>query len=223
MKLRNLIASGAIALSALVLSAETAVADPQIGGTLNKSGDIWARFIGSDAFYDDDLYFYINVGELGTAQFLFGNHSSAAGSEVDVNDGALAIGDEAIFGICVDRAGGGGTTNNCADAEDYFYTGDPARNPDGMHHVKIWTIADYLAEQPLGGEGVNYALEAQAAGYTYILGFEDILGGGDEDYNDVIYALRGVTVVPEPVSMTLLATGLAGMGGVGALKRRRKK
>ena len=30
------------------------------------------------------------------------------------------------------------------------------------------------------------------------------------------------TVIPEPITMTLLATGLAGMGGVGALRRRKK-
>jgi hypothetical protein len=223
MKLGNLLARGAMALSAVALTAGTAAADPEIGGTLNKSGDIWARFIGHDAFYDDDLYFYINVGDLGTAQFLFTNHTSVPGTEVDVADGTLAIGDEAIFGICVDRSGGEDGTNNCADAEDFFYTGDPTRNADGQHHVKIWTIAAYIAEQPLDGESLAFAQAAADAGYTYILGFEDILGGGDEDYNDVVYALRGVTVVPEPVSMTLLATGLAGMGGFGALKRRRNK
>jgi hypothetical protein len=32
----------------------------------------------------------------------------------------------------------------------------------------------------------------------------------------------GTTVIPEPITMTLLASGLAGMGGVGALRRRKK-
>ena len=59
--------------------------------------------------------------------------------------------------------------------------------------------------------------------YDWVIGFEDILGGGDEDYNDAIFAIRGITAVPEPVTMTLLATGLAGMGGAGAFRRRKNK
>ncbi len=41
-------------------------------------------------------------------------------------------------------------------------------------------------------------------------------GGGDGDTTDP-------GVIPEPLTMTLLATGLAGMGGAGMVRRRKKK
>ncbi|NQZ81888.1 MAG: DUF4114 domain-containing protein [Colwellia sp.] len=53
---------------------------------------------------------------------------------------------------------------------------------------------------------------------TRFIGFEDILGGGDLDYNDIIFAFRGVNTVPvnlarvntvvEPNSLLLLLTAI---------------
>jgi len=64
-----------------------------------------------------------------------------------------------------------------------------------------------------------------------VYGWEDIRGGngvagGDRDFNDAIFTIEDsgtpTEVVPEPATMTLLATGLAGMIGAG-MKRKRNK
>jgi hypothetical protein len=73
-----------------------------------------------------------------------------------------------------------------------FFTGDSSLNPDGFNH----------------------ALFDKEAGKPLIVGFEDILGGGDKDYNDLVfsltnvYAATGPTPVPEPESFAMLAAGL---------------
>lgn len=214
MKFSSLLGRSALVAASLALVAGTARADGTLGQPLYKTGDVSVAYVGSDAFYGDDLYFFMTVGDLSTAQFLFHNHGSTAGDIMDVNDGSLAVGDEVLFGICVNRSGAMPGAM-CASADDIFYS-NPAYNADGMPHVKVWTRADYEAE--FG------ALDATLfpADYDYIVGFEDIFGGGDMDYNDAIFAVRGVTAVPEPVTMTLLATGLAGMSGAGVIRRRKK-
>lgn len=187
----------------------------ELGHSLAKTGDIAVLFVGADAVYSNDVYYFAAVGDMATATFLFNNHAAAPGTAADPDDTGLAIGSEAIFGICVNRAAEDPGAN-CANADDVFYTGPASRNADNLAHAIVWTRADYEAEFGALDPG------AFPPEYDFIIGFEDILGGGDRDFNDAIFAVRGTTVLPEPLTMSLLATGLAGMAGAGLRRRRRQ-
>lgn len=85
-----------------------------------------------------------------------------------------------------------------------FYSGPGTRNPDGLAHVKT----DDLIVAP-----------------EVWVGFEDLLGGGDMDFDDVQFkfsntaSVTELPAVPEPGSMALMGLGLLGMGYVVRRKR----
>jgi len=80
-----------------------------------------------------------------------------------------------------------------------FHTGPAAGNTDGLAHA----VVTY-----------NYLTPG-----TTLVSFEDILGGGDKDYNDFVFSFRSVSLAPEPETNVLM---LAGLMAVAWLARRRK-
>ena len=83
-----------------------------------------------------------------------------------------------------------------------YYTGSASLNPDNFMHA---------AYDVTSGQSLN-------------IGFEDLFGGGDRDYDDLVFSLNNVrvgslvTAVPEPETYAML---LAGLFAIGALKRRK--
>lgn len=89
-----------------------------------------------------------------------------------------------------------------ANTGNVWHTGSGAGNADGIAHANV--IYNF------GGD----------VGRTYV-GFEDMYGGGDLDYNDHMFSFTNtVSAVPEPESLALM---LAGMGVLGAVVRRKKQ
>jgi hypothetical protein len=84
-----------------------------------------------------------------------------------------------------------------------WYTGGASNNSDGVAHANV--IYDWNG----------------TPGRTFV-GFEDLRGGGDRDYNDFTFSFTNVAVnaVPEPETYAMMLTGL---GLLGFLARRRKK
>ena len=78
------------------------------------------------------------------------------------------------------------------DTGDTFYMGEGSRNADGIIHAAVDNL------------GSN----------TYYVGFEDLLGGGDRDYDDHRFNFSGglTTAVPAPAAMMIFGLGLIGLG-----------
>ena len=83
-----------------------------------------------------------------------------------------------------------------------YFSGDKLRNPDDLPHTKAVTTFD-----------------EQTGTFVTTVGFEDLLGGGDNDYNDFMFQLTNVTdpppteaaPAPAPPVLALLGLGLAGI------------
>lgn len=161
-------------------------------------------FINEGAGYRNQLFYTATnaSGGLTSGGKIFDDISSRD-SKLSESNGPLALGQGVSLGAFV-----GATQldfmikSNGKNGGNTMLGTNAAANPSGLQHVVAFQHQDWI-----------------------ILGFEDIVGGGDRDYNDVIFAVRGIQHgappedVPEPSA--LLGIAALAIGGFTTLRRRK--
>jgi hypothetical protein len=104
--------------------------------------------------------------------------------------------------------------------------GSPTNDQDAMLGAAgitsgtfVFTIQGELTQQQIDALGVGVHAISGPSGCSTKFG---VTSGGAVNNTDP-NSTCAETVIPEPITMTLLATGLAGMGGVGFIRRRRRE
>lgn len=158
---------------------------------------VWLAFVSSDAAYSLDL-FVRPLGEDGTVLHDWQQYFVKEGNSV-------GTGSYWINPLAASFAGAKWEIDFRLDtsAGDSFFN-NVALNPDGVDHVIAFF--DYYNGRAL-------------------VGFEDLLGGGDYDYDDIVFLVSNVqanprNAVPEPASLALLLAG--GLGLLSPAFRRRR-
>jgi hypothetical protein len=156
-----------------------------------SDGDLVATFVGETAGFTNRLGVIANGVDLGLGL----SNESPLGTSF--NYGSVAAGSSLVFYIKVQNNGN-------------VFSSVSADNPGGLNHV--------FAAAYGGGDTVGIR-NFEPSTYVYV-GFEDLKGGGDLDYDDIQFVFANVrAVIPEPATWALLITGF-GMVGL-AVRRRR--
>ncbi|MBL9174372.1 MAG: DUF4114 domain-containing protein, partial [Verrucomicrobiales bacterium] len=182
---------------------------------LKNASDVRVYFVGEGAGYQNSLGYNTDGGGVtsGNPELIFPNASSMVNSmDPKAASGAKRTSSEPLLpGDFVELGTVQGGTkldffliaNGAKGGKDVFST-DASINPDAINHV--------VAFSGLSG---SYLL----------IGFEDLLKGGDRDFNDVLIAveigaanLAALTATPEPATLAILPMFL----GLGWWAKRRR-
>lgn len=112
---------------------------------------------------------------------------------------------------------------------NWFFSGDPNRNTNADGQPSAGTGFAHLAFWPNGVGGNRGVGTVPGTSGKGLFGFEDVgFTNSDWDFDNAIFGLQGdlagfpSAVTPEPATLAMLGTGLAGLGAFARTRRRRK-
>ena len=196
--MRTLILATAVALGAAT-AAQAALPNYPSPGSFNLADYSFTAVADGDvvAYFGGHSAGYTNWLRLevnGVDTGLEGLNNQTSALGQSFNFGAVNAGDTLVFKIRVANTG------------DYFYS-KQSLNADGLTHI-------YSANYAGGDSGIPAGV---------YVGFEDLYGGGDRDYDDLRFVFTNVgggeVAVPEPATWAMLITGF---GLIGMVARRRR-
>ena len=196
--MRTLILATAVALGATT-AAQAALPNYPSPGSFNLADYSFTAVADGDvvAYFGGHTAGYTNWLRLevnGVDTGLEGLNNQTSVLGQSFNFGAVNAGDTLVFKIRVANTG------------EYFYS-KQSLNPDGLTHI-------YSANYAGGDWGIPAGV---------YVGFEDLYGGGDRDYDDLRFVFTNVgggeVAVPEPATWAMLITGF---GLIGMVARRRR-
>ena len=180
--------SCASVLASIGTAHATAITGPG-GQVFATGGNVVVEVLGSSSAFDNEIDFFFDFPDTASSTFIgIANHVGT----VDLGAAGFhfGLGDELVFGIwSPDRDG------------SLFLMGGTERNPDLKIHADV-------------------SAAAAGAGFveSWIVGFEDLFEGGDNDFNDAVIRISQTEMlhpVPEPVTLVMLGIGFAGFGVAG--------
>lgn len=237
-QLISLAALGLAAAQANALCTFGGSGEPSLQGSFNSMLGANTLSATTACLDDGNDAAWTTVGSIGQIDILLelaGNAStnvfgvydlSNPNARLSVFDGADSAGDQAIlrlrqtvngWRVSVQEVGSTTWTHQFISTSAFgfylnvqgqgtFYS-QTGNNADGVDHMYAYqgTGTPFLT-----GEFAGEFFSRQ----DYILAWEDLLGGGDRDYQDFVAVVQDITPVPLPTAVWLMISGLVGLAGV---------